>query len=127
MDRMKLEIGAPEAATVSKATLRAAERLRISSRILAAIIGVSEPSISRMRKGEFTLVPGEKPFELGVLFVRLYGSLNALVSGDERAARAWLHAENTALGGIPMELIQNITGLVNAIQYLDARRAVVCH
>src|SRR5262245_31283 len=72
-----------ERVALTKATVRAAEKLDLSNRLLAAVIGVSEPSVSRMKKGEFQLERGQKPFELGVLFVRLYRSLDAIVSGDE--------------------------------------------
>src|SRR5262245_52803441 len=114
-----------ERLALTKATVRAADKLALNNRALASIIGVSEPSISRMKKGEFQLERGQKPFELGVLFVRLYRSLDAIVGGDEQVARAWLRNQNTALGGIPLTLIQSVAGLVNVIQYLDSRRAVV--
>jgi predicted transcriptional regulator len=112
-----------EAMAVTKAALRAAEKLGLTNRALAAVIGLSEPSISRMKKGTFALERGAKSFELGVLFVRLYRALDAIVSGDEEVARAWLHNENLALGGKPLDLMQSVAGLMNVIQYLDARRA----
>ena len=114
-----------ERLALTKATVRAAGKLALNNRALASIIGVSEPSISRMKKGEFQLERGQKPFELGVLFVRLYRSLDAIVGGDEQVAQAWLRNQNTALGGVPLTLIQSVAGLVNVIQYLDSRRAVV--
>jgi hypothetical protein len=54
--------------------------------------------------------------------VRLYRSLDALVGGDDSQARAWLHAENAHLGGVPAQLIRRVEGLVDVIQYLDAMR-----
>lgn len=110
---------------LTKATVRAADKLELTNRTLAAIIGLSEPSISRMKRGEFKLERGQKSFELSVLFVRLYRSLDAIVSGDEQVAKAWLRNNNTALRGVPVELIQSVPGLVNVIQYLDARRAKI--
>ncbi|WEX08199.1 antitoxin Xre/MbcA/ParS toxin-binding domain-containing protein [Chelativorans sp. AA-79] len=114
-----------EGPVLAKAVLRAAERLGLTARALAAVVGVSEPTVSRLKKGEFDLERGTKPFELAVLFVRLYRSLDAIVSGDEAVARAWLRNDNTALGGRPLDRIQTIAGLVDAIAYLDARRALV--
>jgi hypothetical protein len=110
---------------LTKATIRAADKLALTNRTLGAIIGLSEPSISRMKRGDFSLERGQKSFELSVLFVRLYRSLDAIVSGDEHVAKAWLRNNNTALRGIPTELIQSISGLVNVIQYLDTRRAKI--
>ena len=77
-----------------------------------------------MGSGGYALRPGEKSFELSVLFARLYRSLDAMSGGDDAVARAWLRSENTALGGTPLTLVQSIQGLVNVIAYLDARRAV---
>ena len=110
---------------LTKATIRAADKLELTNRTLGAIIGLSEPSISRMKRGDFKLERGQKSFELSVLFVRLYRSLDAIVSGDEQVAKAWLRNNNTALRGVPAELIQSISGLVNVIQYLDTRRAKI--
>ncbi|MET0632608.1 MAG: MbcA/ParS/Xre antitoxin family protein [Xanthobacteraceae bacterium] len=110
---------------LTKATIRAADKLELTNRTLGVIIGLSEPSISRMKRGDFKLERGQKSFELSVLFVRLYRSLDAIVSGDEQVAKAWLRNNNTALRGVPAELIQSISGLVNVIQYLDTRRAKI--
>lgn len=116
---------ATEGAVVTKAVLSAAGRLAVPNKVLAAVIGLSEASVSRMGSGAYTLAPGDKSFDLAVLFVRLFRALDAIVHGDERVARAWLRNENTALGGQPLALIQSVPGLVHAVSYLDARRALV--
>ena len=41
-----------ESAIVAKAALRAADRLDVTNKLLAKILGVSEATISRMRRGE---------------------------------------------------------------------------
>jgi len=114
-----------EEVVVTKAVLRAAGRLALSNRILARTLGLSEATISRMGSGTYVLTAGDKPFEVAVLFLRLFRALDAIVGGDEAAARAWIQQENTALGGSPGTLIQSLPGLINAVAYLDARRAVV--
>ncbi|MBW8321525.1 MAG: MbcA/ParS/Xre antitoxin family protein, partial [Rhizobium sp.] len=43
----------------------------------------------------------------------------------EAVARAWLKAENTVLGGAPLIKIATVSGLVDVLAYLDARRALV--
>jgi Protein of unknown function (DUF2384) len=116
---------ASDSAIVTKAAMRAADKLRINSKTLAGVIGVSEATVSRMKNGRHALEAGSKPFELAVLLVRLYRSLDALIGGDDVAASAWLSNTNTALGAAPIELIQSVSGLMNVIQYLDARRAIV--
>ena len=114
-----------KAAVVAKAALRAATQLKISNRALAQIIGLSEASMSRASRGAFHLDPGGKPFDLALLFIRLFRSLDAIVGGDAATAAAWLRADNVALGGKPLDLIQRVAGLTDVLAYLDARRAVV--
>lgn len=116
---------AQEGPVVTKAALRAAELLGVPNRALARIIGLSEASVSRMGSGAYVLTPSEKPFELAVMFVRLFRGLDAVVHGDQAAARAWLQHPNDALGAPPLTLIQSIPGLVHVVAYLDARRALV--
>ena len=114
-----------QAAVLTKATLRAATQLGLTNKLLATVIGVSEATVSRMRSGDYLLQRGQKPFELAVLFVRLYRSLDAIVGGDDAVAGSWLKNRNTVLDAEPLALIQTVPGLMNVIQYLDARRAVV--
>jgi len=113
------------ASVVTKAVLRAAEQLRVSNSVLAKVIGVSEPTLSRMRTKDLPLSERSKEFELALLFIRLYRSLDSIVGGEAEVAAAWLRNDNRALGGKPLEQIQTIPGLMNVIAYLDSRRAVV--
>jgi len=114
-----------ESRVVTKATLRAADRLGIKNNVLAKIIGLSEPTISRMYKGTYQVPAESKAFELAVLFVRFYRSLDGIIGGDDSVAADWLKNKNTVLDGIPLEVIQSISGLTNVIEYLDSRRAIV--
>jgi hypothetical protein len=114
-----------EAVVLAKATMRAAEFLELSSAVLARILGLSEASISRLKRGQYALVRGTKEFELAVLFVRLFRGLDALMGSDDVASRSWLAAQNLALGARPIDLIQTITGLTDTIAYVDSRRALL--
>jgi DNA-binding XRE family transcriptional regulator len=114
-----------EASVLTRAVLRAGTRLGLTNRAIGRIIGVSEATISRMGTGDYVLARGHKSFELAVLLVRLFRSLDAIVGGDEATARSWLRSDNTVLGAQPLEKIQTISGLVDVIAYLDARRAIV--
>jgi uncharacterized protein (DUF2384 family) len=118
-------LAASDSSIVTTAVLRAADRLNVTNKVLARVIGVSEATVSRMKKGDYPLQAGTKPFELAVLFVRLYRSLDAVVGGDERVAGAWLSNPNIVLQDRPLELIQSVSGLTDVIQYLDSRRAVI--
>jgi hypothetical protein len=113
-----------EGAVVTKATLRAAAGLDLSNKALARLLGLSEATVSRMTSGNYELTAGDKPFEIALLFIRLFRALDAIVAGDQAAARAWMRHEHAVLGGVPAVLVQSLSGLVNVVAYLDARRAV---
>jgi hypothetical protein len=109
------------AAVIAKAVLSAAARLGLRHRHLAAVLGASEASVSRLQRGR-GIDPASKEGELALLFLRLYRSLDALVGGDDERARRWLHADNAHLGGVPAERLNSVQGLVDVVQYLDAMR-----
>ena len=109
---------------LTKAVRRAAGGLGLSQRQLAGVIGVSAASVSRLGRGR-SLSRGSKEGELAVLLLRLYRSLDTLVGGDEAKARAWLHADNAHLGGVPAERILTVEGLVDVVGYLDALRGKI--
>lgn len=108
-------------AVLVKALLAAAGRLGLRQRDLAAVIGTSEASMSRLQRGR-GIDPASKEGELALLFLRMYRSLDALVGGDDAQARAWLEAPNAHLGGVPADRIASVEGLVDVVQYLDAIR-----
>ena len=112
------------AAVLTKALLRAAERVAVRQRDLAAILGSSEASVSRLNQ-QRTLEPASKEGELALLFLRAYRSLDTLVGGDEVAAREWLHADNSHLAGIPANRMRTVEGLVDVVRYLDAVRGTL--
>ena len=58
-------------AVATKAVLRAADRLGLSNKALGQVIGLSEATVSRMGSGAYTLSPGDKPFELAMLLIRV--------------------------------------------------------
>lgn len=110
-------------AVLTKAVVRAADRLGLTGARLASVIGVSAPTVSRMSKGAWTLEEGSKSFELAALFVRLFRSLDAIAGGDPKVVKAWMKGENTVLGQAPIDMISTVGGLVRVVGYLDSRRA----
>lgn len=97
--------------------------LGLSGAALARIIGVSEPTVSRIRKGEYPLDPGSKVGKLALLLVRVYRSLDALVGTDDQKRKDWMRGMNKALGGVPLQFIERPDGLVATLNYLDGMRA----
>ena len=112
------------ASVLTRAALAAADRLGLSGRQLAAVLGLSEATVSRLRRGA-VLEEGSTAWQLAALLVRAFRSLDAITGGDEAASRAWLKAENTARAARPIDRMVTVQGLVDVVAYLDARRAVV--
>ena len=114
-----------EASVLTKAVTRAATLLGVTQRQVAGVLGLSAPTASRLFAGKYRLSPARsKEWELGVLFVRLFRSLDALW-GHEDTARAWLTTYNTALGATPLELIRSAAGLVRFVEFRDHPRGTL--
>ena len=112
------------AAVLSAALAEAARRLGIRGSDLARIIGVSQPTASRLLAGTYRLKDGSKEWELATLLLRLYRSLHAIVGSRDDLVRSWLNSANRAFGEQrPIDVIRSAQGLVLACQYVDAHRA----
>jgi hypothetical protein len=114
-----------EGRVLSSAVGRVADLWQLTNAELAAIVGISPATASRLRSGAFLLARGSKPFELGQYLVRLFRSVDALMGSDDAAAASWLRAANTDVEGRPIELIQTIRGLTEVSNYVDDFRATV--
>jgi len=112
------------AAVLTQAVARAAERLNLSRALLAKVLGVSAATVTRLYSGDYRLDERRKEWELALLFVRVFRSLDSIV-GDEETARQWLQSENRGLRGRPIDLIAQTEGLVRVVHYLDASRAQI--
>ena len=114
-----------ESSVLTKAVTRAAGLLGLTQRQVAETLGLSGPTASRLFTGKYRLSPTRaKEWELAILFVRLFRSLDALW-GHEGTARAWLEGYNPALGAAPLDLIKSAAGLVRVVDYLDHARGRV--
>jgi transcriptional regulator with XRE-family HTH domain len=108
-------------AVLAKAAMRAARELGLSQADLAAILGLSPASVSRMKEGGYSL--SGKPYELAACLVRVFRSLDAIVAGDGATLKGWIAAPNTDLGAPPKALMRDVAGLIDVMNYLDAARA----
>ena len=110
---------------LSMATANAASRLELTTSDLERILGISQPSASRLMHGAFQLKEHSKPWELALLLVRLYRGLASIVGNDDALAVQWLHSPNRAFdNATPYGRIQSAAGLVATCDYIDAHRAV---
>ena len=110
---------------LSKAVTNAARLWGLSNETLGKIIGVSGPTVSRLRAGSWHLERGTKPFELSQYLVRLFRSLDALMGSDDKASISWLKTRNLDLDGRPIDLILTVKGLSDVANYVDDFRAQV--
>ena len=116
------QLPAPDKRKVlTKAVIRAAKSLELNQSKVAATLGVSDPTVSRMFAEKYFLDPERKEWELGALFVRLFRSLDSIVGSDEKA-RLWLNSESKALAARPADLLPQAEGLIRVLHYLDSAR-----
>ncbi|MCM8611768.1 antitoxin Xre-like helix-turn-helix domain-containing protein [Accumulibacter sp.] len=115
---------AEPAAVLSKAVTRAADHLHIQRSLLARVLGISAATVSRLYSGAYQLDQRRKEWELAILFVRAFRSLDSIV-GEQEAACRWLGSNNRGLNGRPLDLITQTEGLVRVVHYLDASRSLV--
>lgn len=114
-----------QARVLTASVLKAAALLNIAFGDLGRMLGLSAATISRMNKGDYTLVETRKEWDLALLFVRMFRSLDSLVAGRESSAQAWLQSYNEALAAVPAEMMKTVVGLVHVTDYLDAVRGRV--
>lgn len=116
-----IEMDAPQAnVVVAKALANLKDELALSNVELGNIIGIDSSTVSRfIKKGELN---ASKPREAGLLLIRIYRSLYAILGGNVKMMNHWLRTENSHVHGIPLERIQSLVGLVEVVKYLDAMR-----
>jgi plasmid maintenance system antidote protein VapI len=110
------------ASTLSKAVRNVASLLELRQNSLARILGISAATASRLCAGSYQLSPERgKEWELALLLVRLFRSLDAML-GHGADARTWLNSDNLALASKPLALMESAEGLVRVLHYVDAHR-----
>lgn len=114
---------AEENRVLSEAITRVATCWKLTNDQLAAILGLSPATVSRLRSGGFRLERPGKPFELGQYLIRLFRSLDALMGSDDEASISWLKTVNLDLDGRPIDLIRTVRGLSDVADYVDDHRA----
>ncbi len=124
MEKRKKAVAADRSAVLTQALAETANRLELGPTEIGKIVGVSQPTASRLLKGEYLLKESAKEWELSAHLVRLYRSLFSLVGSDDSLARGWLRSANKAFSDQePIALIKRIDGLIHVCEYLDAYRA----
>jgi hypothetical protein len=102
---------------LSKTVLHAAEKLGLSMDQLALILDMEKPSINQL---DMTLDPDSKTAKKALLLIQIFQSLDALNGGDLEWIQHFMCSQNQITGGVPMEQIQNETGLIKVQECLQA-------
>jgi len=109
-----------ESATLTKALLSAGRALGLSQEALGQVIGRDRTAFHRAG-----IDPRSKAGELALLVIRLYRSLFVLVGGRPSDLQHWMRTPNRHTGGVPLEQMRTIPGLIRLVEYLDALRGKV--
>lgn len=105
-------------ATLTRATLRAAEQLSLET-VLPDVLGVDAASVAAMKRAERALDPAGGEWSAALQLLSLYRAVVAVLGGVDKA-RAWLGAPHPTLGATPAELIRDSDGRARVLRYLDA-------
>jgi hypothetical protein len=103
--------------TLGEAVLNAGARLGLSPAEVGHIVGRNRTTI--VRNG---VDPSTPNGQLALLLVRIYRGLYVLVGGREEEMIHWMNTRIHSLNGVPAQLINNVTGLVRVVEYIDAIR-----
>ena len=106
-----------KAAVLNEALTNAGRDLGLIQADLGAIVGRGRSDISRRR-----IDPDGKDGELALLFIRCYRALYGLTGGDLDLMQHWMHTENRHTGGVPVEQVKSVQGLITVLEYLDGIR-----
>lgn len=113
----------PRTLVLTQAVANATRRLGLRVNDLKDIVGISQPSATRLMRGQYLLRDKAKEWELSGHLVRLYRSLFSLVGGDDTLASGWIRSPNHAFSGQkPIDVIKRIDGMVHVCEYLDGHR-----
>ncbi|QTD65691.1 MULTISPECIES: antitoxin Xre-like helix-turn-helix domain-containing protein [Acinetobacter] len=103
---------------LAKAFFKASEQLNLSQTQLAMILGISELEIHKLRS-EGQLDPFSQQGERALLIIRLFKALYNLSGGDQETIQLFLSSRNQVTGGIPLEQIETMNGLVACLQFVE--------
>ena len=126
MTQTAIAVAPDRARVLSSAVAEVAQQLNINSTQLGHILGISQPSASRLMRSQYALSEKTKEWEMATMLVRLFRGLYSIVGNNNQLAKDWLKSRNASFGNqVPFDLIQRASGLVHACDYIDAHRARV--
>ena len=104
---------------LTKAVIRAAEYFNLNNKELGQILGLSNATMSRLKKGEYSLEQNTSAWQLAVMVVRIFEGLDGYMGGHRENVRAWLNADNAAFNATPLAAMARIEGLSGVMAYVE--------
>lgn len=120
MENTAIAATADKPAILGEAVLNAGAMLGLSPQQVGRIIGRNRTTL--VRSGVDPATPNG---QLAMLLIRVYRSLFVLVGGRSDEMQHWMNTRIKSLEGTPVDMIQDVSGLVHVAEYLDAIRGKV--
>lgn len=117
MQRLSDPFASPE--NLSQAVVQAGEMLGIERAEVASIINFMCEGTRALFENRAVLEPDTETWRRAELFVRLYQALYDKMDGDEVRMVHWLRAENPALGGEPLVVMEDQGRLEDVLALLE--------
>ena len=108
-----------EAEVLTKALVRAGQKLGLRCRELATLLRVSGTTIGRFARAERCLKPGSKQWGIALMLVGVYQALRLHMDDDHDQIRLWMCSYNRALNSVPRDAILTVEGLTRTLNYLS--------
>jgi len=104
-------------ATLTKAVVRAAERLELMHALPDAL-GMSADQVEELRAGRRQLDPARDEWPAAIRFTALFRALLSLVGSVENA-RQWLNTQHQTLADVPAAMVHSQDGIERVMRYLE--------
>lgn len=104
---------------LAKSLINASSQLGLKQDELAAILGIHRTGITRLKKS-MELEPNTKSGEIALLLIRCASALKHLSGRDEKWVKQFMREQNLILGEVPVVMAQQIQGLVELVNCVEA-------
>lgn len=98
---------------LAKAVLNTAKKLGLCDDQLGKVLGVDYSTIQQLK----TLDPSSELGERALILIQIFRSLYALSGGNAEWIQRFMESPNLMTGGIPIEQVQDQTGLIKIFEY----------
>lgn len=102
------------AVVLAGATIRSGQALGLKPDRTAAVVGCDQADFTQ------GLDPQSNPGGRGLMLIRVFQSLDALLGGNQEMVLTWMNSPNDYFNVAPIELLEQAQGLDKVLGYLEA-------